>query len=216
MRSSNMKKVLILWLISIFATIIPLTVKAERDLDEMTKDELILSLDLGKHAPLVKKFQAKEATRLINEKYNAKVNGCNIETMRNGEVIIITIPSDLLFLPNDTLLMAGSDEYLMPIRRYLKSPDMYRVLLVMHTDDTGSDVYTDNLSLARVDAIFGWFDEHVADTTYLFPTASGASEPLPGISNNSAENRAKNRRLEVYLIPGTKMLGQAKTGRIAF
>lgn len=29
-------------------------------------------------------------------------------------------------------------------------------------------------------------------------------------------NRAKNRRLEVYLVPGKKMLEQAKKGRIVF
>lgn len=195
--------------------LLPFISHAQTELDEMTKEELLFSLALGKQAPLIKKFQEKEATRLLNNNYNPKKNGCNIETMRSGEVIIITIPTDLLFLPNERTLIDDCDNLLSPIQRYLKTPDFYRVLLVMHTDDTGSETYTDELSLDRVDAVFDWFETHNTNTTYLFPTASGASEPLFGTKNNTVKNRAKNRRLEIYLIPGEEMLRQAKLGRIA-
>ena len=36
------------------------------------------------------------------------------------------------------------------------------------------------------------------------------------LENNSMSNRERNRRLEVYLVPGKKMLEQAKKGRIVF
>lgn len=39
---------------------------------------------------------------------------------------------------------------------------------------------------------------------------------MPLVENNSLTNRERNRRLEVYLVPGTKMLEQAKKGRIVF
>lgn len=210
-----MKNLLIILIFSLYIICNPFMSQAQTELDNMTKDELLLSLQLNKYASLIKKFQIKEATRLINDVYKPKESGCNIETMRGGEVIIITIPSDLLFLPNEIELSGDYDKFLSPIKRYLKKPDFYRVLLVMHTDNTGSETYTDNLSLDRVDSIFEWFESQQCDTTYLFPTASGASEPLLGIKNNSAINRANNRRLEIYLIPGEEMLRQAKSGRIA-
>lgn len=210
-----MKNLLKTLIFSSLFILLPLISHAQTELDEMTKEELLFSLALGKQAPLIKKFQEKEATRLLNNNYNPKKNGCNIETMRSGEVIIITIPTDLLFLPNERTLIDDCDNFLSPIQRYLKTPDFYRVLLVMHTDDTGSETYTDELSLDRVDAVFDWFETHNTNTTYLFPTASGASEPLFGTKNNTVKNRAKNRRLEIYLIPGEEMLRQAKLGRIA-
>ena len=210
-----MKNLLKTLIFSILFILLPFISHAQTELDEMTKEELLFSLALGKQAPLIKKFQEKEATRLLNNNYNPKKNGCNIETMRSGEVIIITIPTDLLFLPNERTLIDDCDNFLSPIQRYLKTPDFYRVLLVMHTDDTGSETYTDELSLDRVDAVFDWFETHNTNTTYLFPTASGASEPLFGTKNNTVKNRAKNRRLEIYLIPGEEMLRQAKLGRIA-
>ena len=210
-----MKNLLKTLIFSSLFILLPFISHAQTELDEMTKEELLFSLALGKQAPLIKKFQEKEATRLLNNNYNPKKNGCNIETMRSGEVIIITIPTDLLFLPNERTLIDDCDNLLSPIQRYLKTPDFYRVLLVMHTDDTGSETYTDELSLDRVDAVFDWFETHNTNTTYLFPTASGASEPLFGTKNNTIKNRAKNRRLEIYLIPGEEMLRQAKLGRIA-
>lgn len=215
MQNYNMKNLLKTLIFSSLFILLPLISHAQTELDEMTKEELLFSLALGKQAPLIKKFQEKEATRLLNNNYNPKKNGCNIETMRSGEVIIITIPTDLLFLPNERTLIDDCDNFLSPIQRYLKTPDFYRVLLVMHTDDTGSETYTDELSLDRVDAVFDWFETHNTNTTYLFPTASGASEPLFGTKNNTVKNRAKNRRLEIYLIPGEEMLRQAKLGRIA-
>lgn len=215
MQNYNMKNLLKTLIFSSLFILLPFISQAQTELDEMTKEELLFSLALGKQAPLIKKFQEKEATRLLNNNYNPKKNGCNIETMRSGEVIIITIPTDLLFLPNERTLIDDCDNLLSPIQRYLKTPDFYRVLLVMHTDDTGSETYTDELSLDRVDAVFDWFETHNTNTTYLFPTASGASEPLFGTKNNTVKNRAKNRRLEIYLIPGEEMLRQAKLGRIA-
>lgn len=96
----------------------------------------------------------------------------------------------------------------------MKDPDMFRVLLVMHTDNTGSLQYRDNITADRVDAITAWFNDQGADTSYTFSYAFGDEAPL--VPNSSIENRNKNRRLEVFLMPGTKMLEAAKQGKIDF
>ena len=91
---------------------------------------------------------------------------------------------------------------------------MYRVLLTMHTDNTGSDSYRDQLTLDRVESVFNWFEDSNVDTRYLFDYAM--SDDIPLEPNTSIDSRRKNRRLEVYLVPGKRMLEQAKKGRIAF
>ena len=178
-------------------------------LDAMTNDELITSLDLGKHAAAVRDAQGREAKRLINSTY-APSTGCNVETYRNGEVIIITIPAHLLFVPNSAELTADADKWLKPLKKYAMAshPDYFRMLMVMHTDNTGSPAYTDNLSLSRVDSIFEEMGELDFDTSYIYPTAAGATDPL--YPNNTVDGRASNRRLEIYLIPGKGMLEAAK------
>lgn len=183
-------------------------------LDEMDFIEMLNSVDTEKGSDLVQKFQAKEGkTRLLNGKYNPK-SECTVEAYRNKEVLLVTIPAHLLFNPNETRLKQGAADYLAPIRRYLKEPDMYRVMLVMHTDNTGSEPYREQLTADRVNSVFDWFDTSGSDTRYLFSYALGDDMPLK--PNDSMDNRAKNRRLEIYLIPGTKMVEQAKKGRISF
>lgn len=184
------------------------------DLDAMSFVEMLNSVDLGKSSELICRFQAKEGNnRLLNGKYG-KNSRCTVEAYRNKEVLVVTIPADLLFAPNETELKPSAGEYLAPLKRYLKEPDMYRVLLTMHTDNTGSDSYRDQLTLDRVESVFNWFEDSNADTRYLFDYAM--SDDIPLEPNTSIDSRRKNRRLEVYLVPGKRMLEQAKKGRIAF
>ena len=183
-------------------------------LDDLDFIEMLNSVDPGTGSALIQKFQAKEGkNRLLNGKYNP-AGECKVEAFRNKEVLLITIPAHLLFNPNDTELKSGAQEYLIPIKRYLKEPDMFRVMLVMHTDNTGSDEYRDRLTLERVNSVFDWFEDSGVNTKYLFSYALGDEMPLK--PNDSMENRRQNRRLEIYLVPGTKMVEQAKKGRIAF
>ena len=90
---------------------------------------------------------------------------------------------------------------------------MYRVLIVMHTDNTGSEQYRESLTVERAEAVADWFERSGVDTEYLFPYAM--SDDISLVPNDSFENRDRNRRLEVYLVPGEKMVEKAKKGRIA-
>ena len=183
-------------------------------LDDMDFIEMLNSVDAGSTSQLIQKFQDKEGkSRLLNGKYNPK-GECTVEAYRNKEVLLVTIPAHLLFGPNSTELKTGASDFLAPIRRYLKDPDMYRVMLVMHTDNTGSEPYREQLTADRVNTVFDWFEASGSDTRYLFSYALGDDMPLR--PNDSMDNRDRNRRLEIYLVPGQKMVDQAKKGRISF
>ncbi len=193
----------------------PATGGRNAQLDDMSFIEMINSVELDKKSSdLVKKFQDKEGRNPLHSRYYNSKNGCLVETFRNKEVLLITIPASKLFMPNEVELRPDASAYLSPIKRYLKEPDMYRVLIVMHTDNTGSEAYRDHLTEERSSAVFDWFVSQGVDTSYLFPYAYGDEMPL--VENNSMSNRDKNRRLEIYLVPGKKMADQAKKGRIIF
>ena len=185
------------------------------ELDELSFTEMINSVPLDeKSAALVRKFQDKEARDRILKSYGMDKNGCNVENFRNKEVLLITVPASKLFYPNSTELRPDASNFLNPIKRYLKEPDMYRVLLVMHTDNTGSEGYREEITEKRSTAVFDWFDNQNLDTEYLFSYAYADEMPL--VENNSMSNRDRNRRLEIYLVPGAKLADQAKKGRIVF
>lgn len=183
------------------------------ELDNMSFVEMINSVDLGEQSEFIQQFQNKEARANLLPKYNGK-DGCSVENYRNKEVLLITIPARLLFAPNETLLSDKAGSMLSPLKRYLKTPDMYRVLLVMHTDNTGSEAYRDEITEERVESIFEWFENEGCNTNYLYPYAMGDDVPL--VRNDSQKNRDANRRLEIYLMPGERMVEQAKKGVIQF
>lgn len=183
-------------------------------LDDLSFIEMLNTPEVGGEHNAISTFQKKEGQTYLLNRSKYKEKGGNVELTRNSEVLLVTIPASKLFGPNEILLSDNASVYLDPIKRYLKQPDMYRVLLAMHTDNTGSEQYRDILTEERVDAIFDYFENSNVDTRYLFSYA--LSDDLPLAPNNSVEHREKNRRLEIYLVPGEKMIEQAKKGRIAF
>lgn len=160
----------------------------------------------GKQATEISDFQNKQA-KVIKEA------GYITEMMRKREVIIVTIPAAEMFAPNDTVLTAQGETKLKPFLPMLKTADFYRMLLVMHTDNTGSSDYTDELSRARVEQILDYFEKNAKETDFVIPYAVGAERPIK--DNNSVENRAYNRRLEIFLVPGEKMIDAAKDGSLS-
>lgn len=185
------------------------------ELDRLSFIEMINSVELDdKSSDLIQKFQEKEGRNHLHKGVFSSKNDCSVETYRNKEVLLLTIPASKLFAPNSVELRENAETFLNPIKRYLKDPDMYRVLLVMHTDNTGSEKYRELLTEERVSSVFDWFEENTPDTRYLFSYAM--SDDMPLYANDSMDHRGKNRRLEIYLVPGKKMLEEAKKKRIAF
>jgi outer membrane protein OmpA-like peptidoglycan-associated protein len=131
--------------------------------------------------------------------------------MRKGEVVIATIPTDKLFAPNDTVLMSSADALLKSFLPYFKVMDKFKVVLALHTDDTGSDSYLTNLAAQRIVALYDYFDTHAKNTDSLTGYPIAANDPLK--ENNSRENRAENRRLEIYIVPSTVLIEEAKPAK---
>lgn len=124
-----------------------------------------------------------------------------IETMRKGEVVIVTIQTDNLFAPNDTLLIdQNADKYLTPLLKYIQKPGKYKLLLAVHSDDTGSKTYTTNLTTSRIEALYEWFDnKNEEGAKYVFGYPMGDTQPLK--QNDTRAHRAANRRLEIFIVP---------------
>lgn len=178
----------------------------EEDIYELLLDENIELPEIknDKVADKIQDYQYDMAVAFKKSNYD-------VETTRDGEVIVITIPASQLFDANDTVVNKIGQEVLKPFLRMIKNPGFYKMLLVMHSDNTGSSEYTLNLTRQRVNAIYDWFDEN-GSVDYVVPYALGETDP--DVDNNSVENRKRNRRLEIYLVPEKTMIQQAKKGNI--
>ena len=178
----------------------------DEDIYDLSLDDNLMTPEIrnNKHADLIEDYQLEMAMAFKKSNYE-------VEVMRDGEVIVVTLPASTLFAPNDTVLTTLGQARLKPFLSMLKNPGFYKLLLVMHSDNTGSPEYTLELTRARVNNVFDWFVDN-ASVDYVVPYALGDSEPL--VDNNSIENRKRNRRLEIYLVPEHFMLQQAKKGKV--
>lgn len=70
-----------------------------------------------------------------------------------------------------------------------------RILLIGHTDDTGSSALNADLSEGRAKAIAEIFAKHGFSKDQIF--YQGAGEVFPVASNSTEEGRARNRRVEI-------------------
>lgn len=180
--------------------------KKQEDIYSMTLDRNLETPEINndKRAKKIQKYQYDVAVELKRQNFD-------VEMTRDDEVIIVSFPASQLFMPNDTVLTDLGKASLKPMLKFLKNPGFYKVLLVMHSDNTGSHEYTKMLTTARVNSVFDWFDAN-GSVDFIVPYALGGSDPI--MPNNSVENRKANRRLEIYLVPGDVMLDQAKKDRI--
>ena len=141
-----------------------------------------------------------------------KQKGLKVETARDGMAVILTLGTDGMFLPNDTLLTAGGIRQVDQLDHYLKTPDFYKVLVVVHSDDTGSEAYLNALTASRAEEIVRHFASKGLATDAVIPYGFGVDEPLT--DNYSRSSRAVNRRVEFYFIPGPALISAARSGKI--
>lgn len=102
----------------------------------------------------------------------------------------------ILFDTNKADVKAESEETLLQISKLMKDNKRLTLLVVGHTDSAGDYSYNLNLSQKRAEAVVrALVKNYGINTARLKPV--GVSYACPVASNNSAKNRAKNRRVEL-------------------
>ena len=148
-------------------------------------------------APIVKYMTA--LAHQLKQRYK-------VETMRAGEVIVVTIPSDELFMPNDTLLSPYAPTLLRPLLPLFRDPDLFKLVYAVHTDNTGSPTYIENLASARNQSIYAWLMDVAKVNPDLFIINYDMGDSRPLVNNDTRAHRALNRRIEFFLVPGPKLI----------
>jgi OOP family OmpA-OmpF porin len=82
--------------------------------------------------------------------------------------------------------------------QFLKESPSYKAIVMGHTDNVGSDQSNKALSEARAQSVKAMLVENGIDPQRLKTEGKGESQPVA--SNDTAEGRAKNRRIEVWLL----------------
>lgn len=153
-----------------------------------------------KQHKFISDYMLREAQAIVKQGYK-------VETERHGEVIVVTIPVSSLFMPNSTELEISGHKLLDPFTAYLKTEGRFKVLVAMHSDDTGSPSYLEKLTSERLKAIMSYLEKHSEHPEQVAGYALSDKEPVR--PNSNIANRAQNRRLEIYIVPDEELIKQA-------
>lgn len=178
--------------------IIGLNASASYDTDDPDPMELELDRNIEiPEIPASRTEQIVEASKHLRDQF--KNHGLSVGLIRENEVVMISIPCSRLFAANSTELTPGGKKTLNLFKDVVASPDLYKILVAVHTDDTGDEDYSYILSESRANAIDDYLSIFGGKASNIIPYGMGFDQPIK--DNNSIANRQTNRRVEFYLVP---------------
>jgi outer membrane protein OmpA-like peptidoglycan-associated protein len=189
-----MKKIFSLILLCLSVTL-PAASAAPEVVDEMSmtlEENIAYPRIAAKKAAHVRKAMTELRRKLADRKFRATLD-------RDGEVVCVTIPAADLFRANSREVSPEGRRVLESLTRYVSHREQFKVLVAVHSDDTGDEQYSDELTSDRANAIDDYFNSAAGREVNLIPYGIGRDEPVGG--NATVKSRAANRRVEIFFVP---------------
>ena len=141
----------------------------------------------------------------------AELENAQVETVEdaNGlKAIKVTFDSGILFATNSAKLSEAAKANLKTFADDMKDLQDTDITIYGHTDNTGSDAVNEKLSLQRANSVSTLLQNNGIAKSRI--TAEGKSYSMPVATNETAEGRAQNRRVEVYISANENMIKAAE------
>jgi outer membrane protein OmpA-like peptidoglycan-associated protein len=137
--------------------------------------------------------------------------GTGVEVVRNGQNLTLSMPSNITFAFDSAKLNPQFDPVLDKLGKTLTEYNQTVIQIAGHTDNVGSHEYNMKLSLQRADGVKSYLVTQGVPAARLVTIGVGPDYPVA--SNDTAEGRAENRRVEITIVPVTEdSINQAKQG----
>ena len=146
----------------------------------------------------------KQAQRIEEE-----IPGAQVERVDDAIVVTFDENSGVYFATNKYTINSASQETLNKLIGVFKEYPDTNILVVGHTDNVGADDYNMTLSKDRAYSVTNYLSSNGISTVRLNTNWYGESQPMH--DNTTAAGRAKNRRVNVAIVPGDNMINDAKT-----
>ena len=157
----------------------------------------------GTAGVLIGKKMDKQAQEIEQE-----IPGAEVERVDDGIVVTFDENSGVYFDTEKYNINAASQATLNKLIGVFKEYPDTNLLVVGHTDSSGSDDYNMTLSKNRAYAVTNYLTSNGISSTRLTTNWFGETQPM--YDNSTAEGRAKNRRVNIAILPNEKMIQDAQ------
>ncbi len=162
----------------------------------------------GTGAAIGKKMdkKAEELAKLENAKIE------EVKDQNNLTALKVTFDSGILFPLNGTTLSESSKSELKDFAAKMSDMTDTDITIYGHTDNTGSAEVNERISGQRAAAVESYLNKCGIAMNRM--ATKGMSYNDPVASNETAEGRAQNRRVEIYITANEKMISDAQNGSL--
>ena len=152
----------------------------------------------------------KQQKQLEEELANAKVEQT---TDKNGlQAIRVTFDGGILFPTNKWTINQNAKKELSEFAQSLIQNPLTNVSIYGYTDNTGGMSVNQKVSTNRADAVKTYLNQNGVANSRM--TAEGLPMQDYVASNETAEGRAQNRRVEIFIYASPEMIQQAESGTL--
>ena len=140
------------------------------------------------------------STRMEEQKrqMEASTRGTGVEVTQTADnQLKLNIPSDISFDVNRADIQPNFRPILDTFAQGLLRNPMARVRIIGHTDSTGTDAINNPLSVNRAASVRDYLTARGVPSASITIDGRGSREPMA--SNASADGRARNRRVEIFM-----------------
>lgn len=118
---------------------------------------------------------------------------------RDGAHLVINLPETITFPSGSAALKSEGNAVIAQIAKVLAQYNQSTVTVIGHTDSTGSVELNNRLSVQRAESVANIMQANGVGDFRLKALGAGSSKPIA--SNDTAEGKAKNRRVDIVLSP---------------
>ena len=131
----------------------------------------------------------------------AELSGTGVGVARQGDNLVLRMPSDVTFATNQSSLDTRFLPVLADVARVLNEYDRSMVDVIGHTDSSGGDAINQPLSERRASSVASYLMDNGVIRERLYVAGNSARNPIA--SNDTAQGKAQNRRVEILIRPFT-------------
>ena len=132
-------------------------------------------------------------------KLREQLQGTGVQVVREGDNIRLIMPGNITFQTDSYNLRSNFYDVLNSVGLVLAKYADTTIRVSGHTDNTGSRQHNQQLSERRAASVADYLVTREVARSRMLVQGMGFDQPIA--SNDSADGRAMNRRVELYILP---------------